>query len=183
MKAPIKKTVIAVVLLAFISSVGLMAQTEDKDQEVKKDRAEMFEKMKSAKIAFITERLQLTPAEAEKFWPLYNEFESKMTEITRDLFRRFEERPENMQPLSDEEAEKIIQQRFSEEKALLDLKKEYYVKYKEVLSPSKIFLLYESENNFRRHMLERMDRGKPERDQRQGGEGKPEREMSRPHPR
>jgi hypothetical protein len=36
-----------------------------------------FDKFKAKKIAYITDAINLTPAEAEKFWPVYNEFEQK----------------------------------------------------------------------------------------------------------
>ena len=36
-----------------------------------------YEKFKSQKIAFITEKLNLTPKEAQEFWPVYNEFEKQ----------------------------------------------------------------------------------------------------------
>jgi hypothetical protein len=32
------------------------------------------EKIQALKIAFITQKLKLTPAEAEKFWPVYNQY-------------------------------------------------------------------------------------------------------------
>ena len=35
------------------------------------------EKIKALKTAFITTELDLTSAEAEKFWPIYNAFEEK----------------------------------------------------------------------------------------------------------
>ena len=38
---------------------------------------EMFEKIKAEKISFFTEKLSLTPSEAQAFWPVYNEFERK----------------------------------------------------------------------------------------------------------
>ena len=33
------------------------------------------EKIKAEKVAFLTTRMDLTPQEAEKFWPVYNQLE------------------------------------------------------------------------------------------------------------
>ncbi len=49
------------------------------DQERKAER----EAVQAQKIAFITQEVGLTPAEAEKFWPLYNEMDRKVVGIVR----------------------------------------------------------------------------------------------------
>ena len=183
MKAIAKKTILMTLILSFAGLMPLLAQTGEDKEDAKRDRSEMYERMKSAKIAFITERLKLTPQEAEKFWPLYNEYEKKRNEITEDLFKRFDMRQEKPEPPKDDEADKIIKQRFDEEKALLDLKKEYYEKYKDVLNPARIFILYDAENDFRRHILEKMDHARGERDTRHGSDSRPEPRMERPGPR
>ena len=36
------------------------------------------EKIQSLKIAFITQKLQLTPDEAQKFWPVYNQYDNEI---------------------------------------------------------------------------------------------------------
>jgi UDP-N-acetylglucosamine:LPS N-acetylglucosamine transferase len=42
------------------------------------------EKLESAKIAFITKRLDLTPKQAEKFWPLYNQHYKNKKELLKN---------------------------------------------------------------------------------------------------
>lgn len=42
-----------------------------------------FEAIESEKIAFITKELRLTPAEAQKFFPLYNKYNEEMWELRR----------------------------------------------------------------------------------------------------
>jgi hypothetical protein len=42
---------------------------------------EHMERIKAQKIAFITEQLSLTPAVAQKFWPVYNEFSTKVDNL------------------------------------------------------------------------------------------------------
>lgn len=43
------------------------------------------QRIEAARIAFITERLGLTPEEAEKFWPVYREFYQKRIELRQQL--------------------------------------------------------------------------------------------------
>ncbi len=75
-----KLLLISIFILSITSSC-LDNDTENKDFEVKKcDNQfshERKEQIESHKIAYLTTKLSLTPNEAEKFWPLYNEFSRK----------------------------------------------------------------------------------------------------------
>lgn len=155
------KTVL-VSLLAFlmIGSMTLVAQTDaDKGKEKRRDRAEVEKAMKAKKIAYISEKLELTPEEAERFWPVYNEFEAKRMEATKGVFQRMENAKDKAEDISDADAVKIMSERFEEEQALLDLKLIYHEKYLTILPALKVLELYEVELNFRRGLMERMGRG------------------------
>src|SRR6476660_7690060 len=62
----------------------------DPDEEVQID-PKAKEKINAARIAYITERLGLTPEEAEKFWPVYREYSQKRKEI-RQQFKTAKEK-------------------------------------------------------------------------------------------
>jgi len=55
------------VCIALFLSTGLMAQERGK------------ERIKAYKTAYITEQLDLSSAEAEVFWPVYNKYEKKIS--------------------------------------------------------------------------------------------------------
>jgi len=50
---------------------------QGEDRKDRKERIEVF------KIQFITEKLDLTPSEAESFWPVYEEYNKAVKEITK----------------------------------------------------------------------------------------------------
>jgi len=52
-------------------------------QPPQKDKHEDFEIYKAKRVSYMTEKLQLTPLEAQKFWPLYNEFDQKRGDCHR----------------------------------------------------------------------------------------------------
>ena len=56
--------------------LGIAAQAQNK---------EALNKIESARIALITERLELSPEQAEKFWPIYREYSNKRREAKREL--------------------------------------------------------------------------------------------------
>lgn len=171
------KLSISIFMAMMIMAIVIPSQAQDKGK-MGKERQEMGKKIKVAKIAFISEQLELTPEEAEKFWPVYNENEEKRENLTRGMMEKFRTHDEDVD-MSDEKAEELMQQRFQQEEALLDLKKEYHDKYLEILPATKVLKLYMVENNFKRHLMEKMGRrgeggeGKGESGSRGGGEGKP----------
>lgn len=63
-----KKIWMIVWMLAF--TLGVQAQPDKKE-----------EMLKSLQIAFITKQLELGPAEAEKFWPVYNKYQGDMRKM------------------------------------------------------------------------------------------------------
>ena len=42
-------------------------------------------RMESYRIAYITDKLSLTPEEAQRFWPIYNQFRDQLKEILKML--------------------------------------------------------------------------------------------------
>lgn len=166
-----------ILIAAMIIPVQTNAQGR---KECKRDRDEMMKKVKSAKIAFITENLNLSPDEAEVFWPVYNEMSNKREELIFNSFGPFPEKDEKKE-LTEEEAKEQMAQRFDNEEALLKLKREYHEKFLEILPATKVLMLYEVENRFRGHLIDnyRTDREGRRQDNRPG-EAPPCRENNRP---
>lgn len=123
---------------------------------------ERRERIQSLKIAYITEKLNLTPQEAQVFWPVFNEYEARRNEIEESLGRRGPETRPDIAGMSDSEVDKFITDHLNQEYKLTDLKKEYYEKLKEVLPIKKILKLFEAEESFKRMLLERLQRNQQE---------------------
>jgi hypothetical protein len=148
-----KRLLILAAMILAISS--LLAQEWDENH--KKQR----EQIASYKIAFITDQLRLTPEEAEKFWPLYNEFEEKRAAEQDELLEMIPgRRGPDPSTMSDEELDEFVLRKLQQEQNLINLKLTYYNKFKEVLPVRKVFKLYQSEMEFRKRLLERL-RNKP----------------------
>lgn len=115
-----------------------------------------LERLNSYKIAFFTRRLNLTPQEAERFWPLYNEYQENRNKIQlqrQNINRNFNQNELNM---SQEEmsgaADRLIELELEE----AGLAKEFHNKIKTVLSPVKVLRLYQAENQFRQQLLNQL---------------------------
>ncbi len=119
-------------------------------------REQHKEKIKTHKIAFLTDKLDLTPEEAEKFWPVYNEHENKM-ETDRKAFRnQYKAKAENIPDLTDNEAKEFLNARLDHEQNTLNLRKDFYNQLNDILSPKKILMLMEAEKEFRVDLMRRL---------------------------
>lgn len=113
-----------------------------------------FEQIKSQKIAFITEKLNLTPKEAQDFWPVYNQFEKERMDVQqkrRDLEEKT--RNENVR-MSDNEIIKTTRSIAATFKKEAELTENYNERFLKILPPQKVLQLYRAENQFRAHMFE-----------------------------
>jgi len=131
--------------------VGIGIQIGSAQRYGPEQRAKMQERIEAQRVAFITQKLDLTPDESAKFWPLYNEF--KKLQKTK----RAEIMPgKPLKELNDAEAEEIIEKRLTMEEEMVDIKRDYFEKLKEVIPSTKIVLLVQVELQFNREVLEKL---------------------------
>lgn len=126
-------------------------------------RPEKFdhEQFKANKIAFITQALNLKPAEAEKFWPVYNQFENernKLFEQRREMEKMIMERSDNLSEKEYADLSRKFAALFKEDG---DLTQRYNDQFLKILPAKKVVELYKAEYNFRKELL-RQYRNRPE---------------------
>lgn len=92
---------------------------------------------KAKKIAYLTAELDITPSEAESFWPVYNEYSGKL----RALRKKGKEANSAEENVANKEAK-------------VALEKEYLSKFKEVLPAAKVDKLFEAEKKWKQKLLE-----------------------------
>jgi hypothetical protein len=158
-----KKIRLLTIILLTCSLIPLLNAQE------RKGREEHIEKFRSMKIAFITERLELTTEEAEQFWPLYNEYEQTKREISRKGHLRPRNMDERLGDMTEREAEEKINEMMEARKKETELAEAFQEDLKGILPPKKILKLYIVEIQFREYMLRKI---RDERHGRQGGMGK-----------
>jgi hypothetical protein len=111
------------------------------------------ERLRIHKIAFFTEKLQLSPEEAQQFWPIYNEYQKSKNKIIEDRKNTSVHFIQNLKTLTDKEIEELTDryiQSFNRETELL---LEYYGKFKAVLPIRKVMRIYQAENQYKNFLL------------------------------
>ena len=107
------------------------------------------------KVAFITERLDLTPKEAQEFWPIYNAYDDQMVKIKFEELRNLRRNiKQNVETLSDSEAKTLLDSLVIAENKLHDEEVNLIKNLKKVISPQKILMLKVAEEDFNRKLFE-----------------------------
>lgn len=109
------------------------------------------------KIAYITQELKLTPQEAEKFWPLYNEMQDEI----RKAWEHRRPGKGKTADLTEEQARQRLETFLSSEEKMLKIKKEYYQRIADTLSAKKLLLLFEAERNFQKQLMKKLGKDSP----------------------
>ncbi|MFV8326375.1 sensor of ECF-type sigma factor [Flavobacterium sp. ZS1P14] len=135
-------------ILLLLSSFNFYAQVE-KMKEKK-------EQIKALKVAFLTTELDLTPGEAEKFWPMYNTFDDKQFELRHQKMKTLMKRINDggLDKMTEKEASAFLAQMESNEEELFLLRKKFTTNLKTVLPAIKIIKLRKSEEDFNRKLLQ-----------------------------
>ncbi len=111
------------------------------------------EKIKALKVAFITERLDLSAKEAQTFWPVYNEYEAKRQVLRQKERSQIRGKIKNADELSEKEAEDLLEKYISFEDEEEALNKAFLKNVSQVISSKKTLLLLRSEEEFKRQLI------------------------------
>lgn len=111
------------------------------------------EKIKSLKVAFITEKLDLSSTEAQAFWPIYNEYQENREALRRKERTQIRAKIKSADELSEKEAADLLEKYISFEDEEEALDKAFLKKVSGVISSKKTLLLLRSEEEFKRQLI------------------------------
>jgi Spy/CpxP family protein refolding chaperone len=131
-------------IMLFLATLGMNAQ----------DRK--FEEIKAHKTAFITDRVNLTSTQAEKFWPIYNKHEQEVMALRKTQLEGFKSlRNKNVDDLSEAKAKAMLL-KHGQLKAQLTKKMVQLISLLEgVITPQQTIKLLMAEEDFKKRLLKR----------------------------
>lgn len=115
-------------LLAFIT-INILAKAQDEQPFEKKQ-----ENIEALKVAFISKELDLTPDEAQKFWPQYNQYSKELKAVKLN-------NPENV---------------LDRDEKVLNLRKSYKEQFTKILGPQRVNNMYNAEGRFHQLLFKAM---------------------------
>jgi protein subunit release factor A len=139
------KTIITCLFLCLTLGFSSFAQEKNESRE----------KIKALKIAHITNELNLTSSEAEKFWPIYNAFEDKQFELKHEKSLVFLKKmdDEALSKMSEKEAATLLAKMESTEDEIFQMRKKLLISLKPILSQVKLIKLKKTEEEFNKKLL------------------------------
>ncbi|MGZ4036918.1 MAG: hypothetical protein ACXVPQ_03765, partial [Bacteroidia bacterium] len=108
------------------------------------------DKVEALRVSFITDKIRLTPAEGQSFWPLYNEYNDKVKALRKSFRQQYGAVSEFK---SDKEAEDFLNAELKLRQNEVELQKDYTEKFKKVLGAKKTAQLRKAEEEFKREII------------------------------
>lgn len=132
-----------IVLILLLTTATVFAQPRQK-----------FERIHAIKVAYITDKVQLTSEQAAEFWPVYNRFEDELFSTRRKYIK-------NVDDIETAKDDLELQQE------MLDIRKKYQREFLKIISEQQLNELYIAEREFKKMLLQQL---KARRD---GGDRRP----------
>lgn len=140
-----KASILIVMLCGFLPL--LWAQGDKKPRLTK-------EEFRDRQRTFITERAELTKEEAEKFFPLFFELQDRKQVLNDKAWKLM--RKGKDERTTEEQYGEILEGIYDARIASEELEKEYFQKFRKILSNKKIYMVQRAEMRFHRNLLKGM---------------------------
>lgn len=130
-----KKYLLILTMLAGSFSMAFAQENQTGDELSKQER------IKALYVAYVSQQLNFTPEEAQKFWPVHTQFENELKSVKKDL-------PE-----------------LDKQQARLDIKKKYQDNFNKIIGNNRCDRFFRMDGEFKRKLLERVEkqRNNPQR--------------------
>lgn len=115
---------------------------------------ERLKELKAQKAAYITSKLSFTTDEAQRFWPVYNEFDEAREQLRREM-REMHRPGREDGALSEAQAAEIIRKHQANREKELALERNYSDRFIKTIGAAKTLNLFKAERDFNREVLHR----------------------------
>lgn len=144
---------IGTVLAALIMAFCAVAQDEGAPEQAPQD-PNVQEKIRNLRIAYISEKLGLTPDQAEKFWPVYREFLDRRKEVRQELILAQRDLKQNGS--TPEKENRILNLGLQIKQSELNLEKDYSERLLKIISAQQVLNLRKAEKDFQMMVLQQL---------------------------
>jgi len=112
------------------------------------------DKVEALRVAFIGRKLDLSPSESQKFWPVYNEYNDKVRMIRRNLRQEYHR---GANGISEKEAEALYNLDLASRESELETHRVYSEKIRAIIGVRKFIILRMAEEEFKKEMIKAID--------------------------
>jgi hypothetical protein len=149
MKQLKRKLVLAAVMTALIltfAPVSTPVRAEEQKDSTITNMDILWEKIKADKKLVVAANMDLTEAEAKAFWPIYQDYQTRLSKINERIAMVIVEYAGNYKSMTNEVAKKLMKESMAVEKERVKLKETMMPKFEKALPALKAARYYQIEN-------------------------------------
>ncbi|MCD6064512.1 MAG: hypothetical protein K0R82_2423 [Flavipsychrobacter sp.] len=128
---------------------------------VAQPRSERGERIRAIKADFIAERIHLTPQQANRFWPIYNQYENDQRAVRNSFRSKY---PQQKGSRDEHQSRQFIDDNIEFREERLNVERRYKNEFLRVISAQQLAQMYEAEREFKRMLIQNLK-------ERGGGQG------------
>lgn len=140
-----------IIILILISALSFSLPAFAAQEPTESDMQIMLEKIKADKKLLVAANMELTEAEAKKFWPVYEEYQAELDKLNgrvADLIQAYAAEY-NKNSMTDDKARKMVTELISIDQAEAAIKKMFAPKLYKALPAIKVARYLQIENKIR----------------------------------
>jgi hypothetical protein len=146
MKRNIGPAAVMTALILALALVSAPVRAEEKMDKASGNMEILREKIQADKKLVVAANMDLTDAEAKAFWPIYQEYQTKLAKINERVAKLIVEYARNYQSMTNDIAKKLMKESMAAEKERLALKELLMPKFQKALPAIKVARYYQIEN-------------------------------------
>jgi hypothetical protein len=152
-----KVRVVLVGLVVFLAWV-LPASAQEKPTD---NMQILVEKIRADKKLFVAENMQLTEAEAQGFWPVYDRYQDELFLLRARTMKMIQDYADAYENMTNDTAKRLLDEYMTIESLRLKLHQAYLPKFREVLPEVKVARYYQIENKINAGLMYELARNIP----------------------
>ena len=146
------RIITSILLVLFVLSALSFAQ-DGKKQESDYDLTAEIEllktDLKAQKIALFSNGMELTKAQGEKFWPVFNEYQEETGKLVDLKIKLYKEYAKSYEKMTDKKANKLLAEAMDIDKKTAKLKEKYIIKMKKILPAVEVVRFYQLDHRIK----------------------------------
>lgn len=111
------------------------------------------ERIHTIKVGYLTDKLNLSTAQAAAFWPVYDNYEAELRGIRRAFRQKYRTQPGNESPAR---AEQYIEDNLDYQEQTLGVNRKYKDRFLKIISAQQLASLYEAEREFKKLLIRQL---------------------------
>jgi hypothetical protein len=127
---------------ALICGIPALAQSETLDYQINALRSDL----KADKAEIVKEAMNLNAEDSKKFWPVYKDYDEKLSGINDELVQLIKEYANKYGSINDADAKQMTMKAFDLQEKKVELRKKYFDHFSKATSPLTAAKFFQVEN-------------------------------------